>query len=207
MKARIVLALTMALLAAAALPGPAAAFPIAPVGTEGLGVVASGTDHVVATYEGNSATYSNDLFLMLDAFGNVGDDGDLTNDLFIFNNHSSAVGSTIDLDAFTPGTELLFRLFVHNTGYNYYTGAGTRNPDGKAHARVQDNWNPGVTLVSFEDLFNTPEYPAGYNDLSFSFTNTTTTVASVPEPGLGSLLLGGMLGLIGLGRRKLLGSR
>lgn len=155
------------------------AFPIAAPGTEGLKVIVSGTDHVIATYEGNSAAYSNDLLL---------------NGVFIFNNHTTPVGTTVDLGSFAPGTELVFQLHVNNTGYDFYTGPDSRNPDSHAHARVQADWEPGTTLVSFEDLFNGP---FEYNDLSFSFTNTTSSATPVPEPSALLLMLAG-IGLIGL---------
>ena len=155
------------------------AFPIAPPGTEGLKVIVSGTDHVIATYEGNSAAYSNDLLL---------------NGVFIFNNHTTPVGTSVDLGSFAPGTELVFQLHVNNTGYDFYTGPDSRNPDSHAHARVQADWEPGTTLVSFEDLFNGP---FEYNDLSFSFTNTTSSATPVPEPSPLLLMLAG-IGLIGL---------
>ncbi|HET7593652.1 MAG TPA: PEP-CTERM sorting domain-containing protein [Rhodanobacteraceae bacterium] len=155
------------------------AFPIATPGTEGLKVIVSGTDHVIATYEGNSAAYSNDLLL---------------NGVFIFNNHTTPVGTSVDLGSFAPGTELVFQLHVNNTGYDFYTGPDSRNPDSHAHARVQADWEPGTTLVSFEDLFNGP---FEYNDLSFSFTNTTSSATPVPEPSPLLLMLAG-IGLIGL---------
>jgi len=180
--------LIVAILASAAATA-SFAFPIAPLGTEGIKVTVTSTDTIVATYQGNSAGYSNDLYLALNGLGAPGDDGDLSNDLFLFNNHASAVGSTVALGSFAVGTELIFRLHVNNTGDDFYTGPSTRNADGKAHARVQSEWMPHEALVSFEDLFNTPEYPDGYNDLSFSFTNTRG--AEVPEPGT--------LALIGLG--------
>lgn len=157
------------------------AFPIASPGTEGRLVVVAGNAAVVATYQGNSASYSDDLYLMLDASGNPGDDGNLTNDLLVFNNHSSPVGSTKSLGTFAPGTELEFRLFVHNTGDNFVTGPAARNVDGMAHARVQNDWQPNTTLVSFEDLYGTPEGAGGFNDLSFSFTNTTNNQAPIAE--------------------------
>jgi hypothetical protein len=156
------------------------AFPIAPVGTEGLPVIVSGDQPVIATYEGNSAAYSNDLYLALDGGGTPGLDGDDSNDLFIFNNHSSVVGSTFDLGVFPIGTELIFRLRVTDTAEDFFSGDASRNPDGLPHARVQGEYLPQTTLVSFEDLFGTPEYPGGYNDLSFTFENTQTVV--VPEP-------------------------
>ena len=174
----------------------AGVFPIAAPGTEGLSVVVSGQGDVIATYLGNSASNSNDLYLMLDSAGNPGDDGDFSNDLFIFNNHNSPVGQTVNLGSFAIGTELILRLDV-NAGQipgerTYFSGPGTRNPDDHEHARVQGGWQANTSLVSFEDLLNGP---FDYNDLSFSFTNTDT----VPEPT--SIALLGLAGLALLRRR------
>lgn len=180
----------VALLAAVALvvgmTSPAPAQPIAAPGTEGLPVIVSNADPVVATFQGHTAAYSNDLYLELDAAGLPGLDGDSSNDLFIFNNQSTPVGTTADLGPFNPGVELVFRLHVNNTGYDYYSGGAVRNPDGVSHARVQANWLPETTLLSFEDLYNGP---FDYNDTSFSFSNTT-----VPEPATGLLALTCLLG-------------
>lgn len=173
--------------AACALTAPlsALAFPIAAVGTEGLGIFANGGT-VIATYQGNSASYSNDLYL-------VTDDGIAGNDIFVFNNHDSGAGATVNLGSFASGRELLFRLHVNNTGMDYYTGAASRNPDNMLHARAQQNWEAGSTLVSFEDLLGGP---FDFNDLSFSFTNTVTTApGGIPEPA-STMLMG--LGLAGL---------
>jgi len=159
------------------------AFPIAAPGTEGLSVIVSGTNHVMATYEGNSAAYSDDLLL---------------NGSLIFNNHATPVGTTIDLGSFTPGTELIFQLYVNNTGDSFYTGPASRNPDSHTHARAQADWLPGTTLVSFEDLYNGP---FNFNDLSFSFTNTTSGPVSVPEPNPLVLMLAG-IGIVGLMARS-----
>jgi hypothetical protein len=61
---------------------------------------------------------------------------------------------------------------------------------------VQANWEPNTTLVSFEDLFNGP---FDFNDLSFSFTNT---VSSVPEPATLALFGLGLLGLASAKRKN-----
>ncbi len=184
---------SMTLAAIALLPIAASAFPIAAVGTEGLSVIVSGTDNIVATYQGNSAAYSDNLYLTFTASSSPAG-------TFVFNNHASAVGSTFDLGSFAVGTELVFRLHVDNTGDDFYTGDASRNADGKAHARVQSDWETNTSLVSFEDLLGTPEGAAGYNDLSFSFTNTTSS--AVPEPTSLALLGAGVLGLGFIKRRK-----
>lgn len=169
------------------------AFPIAAAGTEGFKVFVANSSDIIATYQGNSAAYSNDLYLVLPG-----------PDVFIFNNHASAVGSTVNLGSFAIGTELEFRLHVNNTGDDFYSGPASRNPDGHTHARVQDNWASGTTLVSFEDLLNGP---FDYNDLSFSFTNTQGA-QNAPDglsTGLGlSFVSAVMIGLVRLRRRFLL---
>lgn len=172
----------------AVLPGVSQAIPIAAPGTEGLSVIVNSTDDILATYQGNTAAYSNDLYLV----------NDVGADIFIFNNHSSSVGSTVNLGSFAIGTELVFRLYVNNTGYNFFSGDASRNPDGQAHARVQEEWQTNESLVSFEDLYNGPFV---YNDLSFSFTNTSTH-NPVPVPSSILLLGFGILGLAGVSRKK-----
>lgn len=157
----------------------ATGFPIAQPGTECLPVIVGGSDPIVATYQGNSAAFSNDLYLMLDDSGQPADDGNLANDRFIFNNHASPVGGMVNLGSFPVGTQLIFRLHVNNTGNDFFSGPAGLNPDGHCHARAQAAWMPGETLVSFEDLLGGP---FDYNDLSFSFTNTTTSVITLAPP-------------------------
>lgn len=173
-----------AAVALSALSASAFAFPIAAPGTEGVPIIAAGGE-VFATYLGNSAAYSNDLLL---------------NGNFIFNNHSTQVGTTVSLGSFARGTELVFQLRVNNTGDSFYSGLASRNIDNLFHARAQANYgSSGTTLVSFEDLRGTPEGVHGYNDLSFSFTNTT---APVPEPETYAMMLAGLAGLGFVARRK-----
>jgi hypothetical protein len=156
-------------------------FPIAAAGTEGLHITVAHTGTVVATFQGNSAWNNNTLFLMLDANGKPGADKNLSNDLAIFNNKVTPVGTSVRLGTFQAGTELVFRLQTvawqdGRSTLEFYSGDASRNPDAVTHARVQTNWRQGTTLVSFEDLYRGP---FNYNDMSFSFTNTVA--APVPE--------------------------
>ncbi len=173
------------LVAASALAALLAVGAVPAVAQEGAKVFVASDGDVIATYLGNSASYSNDLYL--DSPANLLG--------LIFNNHASPVGSTKNLGFFTAGTELIFRLHVNNTGDDFFTGPGDRNPDDHAHALVENFATE--TRVHFEDLFGGAFV---YNDLSFSFTNTRTT--EVPEPGTLAFLGAGLVGTGVFIRRK-----
>ena len=174
--------------------GLALAFSIAqPAAAAIIGgsVIVQNNGDVIATYRGNSAQFSNDLYL-------ESPDGFFRSNI-IFNNHASPIGSTVNLGSFTAGTELIFRLHVNDTGNNWFTGPASRNDDGKAHARITDAWSPTESLVEFEDLRDTPEGNGGFNDLAFSFSNTG---AVVPEPGTYALFAAGIAMLLGMQRSR-----
>jgi hypothetical protein len=151
---------TMALLGAIAAPAQAT-----PILEQTL--VATGGD-VVVTFVSNGAGFSSELYL-------DGDEGD--DQGAIFNNWTTAVGTSTNLGAFTDGTELIFKLLVLATGNAFYTGDASRNPDGIVHAVLEKN-ETGV-LVGFEDLFGGGDLD--YDDLVFAFTN----VAATPSDGGG----------------------
>jgi hypothetical protein len=161
----------------------------------GASVFATG-GHVIATFESNGAGFSNDLYLDTPANG-LG---------LIFNNYGTPVGTTMDLGEYAPGTELIFRVHVNDTGDNFFTGPAFRNADGVAHVMVDDNVPgfPGKTIVGFEDLFGGGDQD--YNDLVFSFTNVVTREGvnqSVPEPAALSLLGAGLAFVASRMRRRL----
>jgi hypothetical protein len=134
-------------------------------------VVVSKTGEVIIRYLGHTATYSNDLYLDLPP-----------NDLgILFNNFASKVGEAKKLGVFPAGTELIFRLHVNDTGRDYYSGPASRNPDDKPHVIVDDGFSPNETAIYFEDLLETPEYPGGFNDLGFAFTNVEVGFPSPEE--------------------------
>ena len=150
---------------------PAQAAPI-----QGDSLIASGGD-VVVTFLSTRAGYSNDLLL----------DGAFGDELgVIFNNRTSAVGASMNLGSFAKGTELVFKLFVHDTGDVFYTGDSSRNRDGVAHALLTyDDGPTPVWRVGFEDLIDGGD--RDYNDLVFGFTSilnvANTNVSAVGDSG------------------------
>jgi hypothetical protein len=173
--------LALAACATIGLSQTASAVPVAAPGTEGFDVVVATTGDVIAIYEGNSAAFSSDLYLN-------------GNPALIFNNQTTPVGTMVNLGSFTAGTILTFRLHVNNTNTDFFTGPAALNPDNIAHARVQANYLPGVSLVSFEDRV-AGEFD--YDDLSFSFTNTgTDTLTPIGSAALmfaGGIAFGGFM--------------
>jgi hypothetical protein len=149
--------------------------------------------NVTATYMGSDAGYINSLFLHA-----PGADA-----RFLFSK-GSPVGSTIDLGWFAAGTELTFRLEVWNTGQQFFTGAGSVNPDGLAHALAVTTFDAElrlfVTEVGFEDLFGGGD--RDYNDFMFRLTNVYDPPPAIPEPGTLALLGLGLAGIGVLRRRK-----
>ncbi len=94
-------------------------------------------------------------------------------DTYIATNNN--VGYTVNLGSFSAGTELVFGIYVTNTGYTYSMGPGSRNPDGLMHATV-DFIAPGVANVGFEDLYGGGDMD--YNDNMFQFRGSIA-----PDPG------------------------
>jgi Domain of unknown function (DUF4114) len=174
-------ALMLGFAAAAALGLAAPAFS----STLGGDLVVAETGDVTATFISQSAGYTSLLYL-----------DQTSGDVFVFNNHVNQPGDTFNLGSFDAGTELTFYILVNDTGDVFYTGDGSLNLDGLAHATVETV--AGITYVGFEDLFGGGDQD--YNDVYFSFTNTKIAVAPLPAGGL--LLLGGLGALAAAKRRK-----
>jgi len=104
-----------------------------------------------ATFCDGSAGYTSDVYL-----------GDPST-VYIGTGHVTPSGTEVDLGAFTAGDELIFFIYVHDTGYTYYTGPGSRNPDGVVHAAVTE-LGEGLYHVGFEDLWGGGD--ADYDDIN-----------------------------------------
>jgi len=72
------------------------------------------------TVEPSSAGYTHDLWLYSPTAQ------------YIAKNYQ--FGTTVNLGSFSAGDELIFGIYVNNTGYTFKTGPGSRNADGLAHA-------------------------------------------------------------------------
>lgn len=104
------------------------------------------------------------------------------------------VGRVVDLGSFTKGQELIFGIFVTNTGNTFFTGPASRNPDGIFH-NVTNQVAPGDVYVGFEDLFGGGD--RDYNDNIFRFTGAiqdSPVPVNVPEPAsiVGLLAVGAL---------------
>lgn len=141
---------------------------------------------VFLTFVSKEAGYSNDLFLT----GNPNK---------ILNNQTAVAGTQYALGSFAAGTELVFSMFVKQTGRTYFSGPASSNVDNTRHTTFSALSNSSV-LVGFEDIFKGGDFD--YNDLKFSLSNVVDDFklvqmpAPVPEPetyammGLGLMLMG-----------------
>jgi hypothetical protein len=123
--------------------------------------------YLVAKLWSANADGHHELFLELDGSGRPGMDGNPANDLFLFDNHSLRAHRA--LGRFGWPQELVFRLHVDETGLDFYTGPGARNPDQLPHAIV---YGLGPWLVGFEAQ---TEGPSDYNDFVFSVPETLSS--------------------------------
>lgn len=153
--------------------------------TEKLYVATAG--EVILTFLSKTAAYSNDLYLQG------------TSDS-ILNNQSAAPGVQYSLGTFQAGAELAFTMFVKNTGFAYYTGSASLNPDSFIHAAYDITSGQSLN-IGFEDLFGGGD--KDYDDLVFSLNNVRvgTLVTAVPEPEAYSMLAAGLL-LIGFAKLR-----
>ena len=82
----------------------------------------------------------------------------------------------INLGNFPLGSELIFGIFVRDTGNIFMMGPGDRNPDGIPHASVQII-RPGVAIVKFKDVWGEQN-----EDIDNSMIKFEKAIADVAKP-------------------------
>jgi len=169
-------------------PGGGDGIPV----TVGQELFANGGD-VTVTYQGwQGAAYDEYLFVYSppNGFG------------YFFENHTTPAGTTMDLGTYAAGTEILFGIYVVNTGLTFYDGPGSRNLDGQVHAYMVSNYgDPNTTYVGFEDLSALTGSDFNYKDEVYTFTGVQAA-SSVPDASSTLPLVAcSLTALLGFGRR------
>ncbi len=117
--------------------------------------------------------------------------------------NGNPVGTTVTLTSaaldvdHNIGDELLFGIYVTNTGDTYKLGPGSRNPDGLVHGAIDSTARAGWLRVGFEDLYGGGD--KDYDDNVFDFQGGVRT--NVPEPGT-LALVGLALASLGASARR-----
>jgi hypothetical protein len=157
-------------------------------GSENLqtyGFKADSTGDLIAYFAGSGAALENQIGLLVNgaSTGVVG-----------LNNHTSAIGQSLNLGRVSAGDALTFVDFV--TGYaTWYSdpalngGNGNHVYSATAAAGAAFAGSPAGTYVGFEDLIF-PNSDFNYFDHAFVFT-----VAAVPEPSTWAMLVLGFAGI------------
>lgn len=122
-------------------------------------------------------------------------------------NHTSDVGDKTIFGWYKAGTELTFKLDVHNTGDTFYSDTSL-NPDGISHAKAFQFSLPlgpfyelvPITFMGFEDLLGGGDMD--FNDNMAMFSNVV--MVPVPEPSMMAMLFVG-LALLTFSRKSFLG--
>lgn len=144
---------------------------------------------VILTFISKTAKYSNDLFL-------VGSSAS------ILNNQTAVSGQQFSLGSFQAGAELVFKMFVNDTGRTFFNGIAANNADNVLHAAYSTPLGKPV-IVGFEDLYRGGD--KDFDDLVFSLSNVVVSaipIAAVPESETVAMLLAGLFAIGALTRRK-----
>ncbi len=185
-----------------------AALQAAPV--PGSRILVASDGDVIATYIKSGSIFFNDLYLETPAngLGIIFESDDcmelLPGDPRLATcSTGTPDGTQVNLGFFTAGTELVFRLEALDVPgdpfpsftYQWFSGDGSQNSDGLAHALVIDTGG-NTAYVGFDDTpFNGDE---NFADMQFMLSN----VSVVPLPAALPLLAGGLGLLVPIARRR-----
>ncbi|XWK88099.1 MAG: PKD domain-containing protein [Phormidium sp.] len=104
---------------------------------------------------------------------------------YVANNRET--GKVVNLGKFSAGQELIFGIYVRDTGNTFLMGPGSRNGDGIPHAIV--DYSPGAAVVRFEDIWGGGDF--NYWDNAFLFTGGISDKQPSVPPTLTGVLLNG----------------
>ena len=203
--------------AAETLAGPTIPYPNP--GTIAAPTYFAGTGgDVIAYFFGDTAEYNSNMSMYVN--------GVQSSAGWVFPNHGTAIGTSVDLGFAPAGSSVVFALQVfefnpvsvvtspnpHYEGtatYTLYSDPSLNTLDNTNHAYATPypgpNGNPTVagvpagTFVGFEDLLAS-EADFNYNDHTFVFTNISTDPS--PEPATLTLLGIGIAGMAGYEWRR-----
>lgn len=115
-------------------------------------VVVDASADVVVTFVGSDSGYQDDLWL------------DSPRSNYLYQAWTATSGSSASLGTFSGGTELVFSIFVNNTGDRWQSGPASRNDDGVVHGAA--TYEGACTwMFGFEDLRGGGD--EDYNDVIF----------------------------------------
>jgi hypothetical protein len=113
-------------------------------------------------------------------------EADFVNEIYLFSpgpqrliGTNKETGKVVRLGVFSPGTELVFGIFVRDTGLTFKMGPGSRNPDGVAHAIVTCLGNSAAN-IGFEDKVNSDD--VDYDDAVFEVRPASTEASIERRP-------------------------
>jgi hypothetical protein len=204
MRTRIVV-FTLAVMAALSVDARADSIPYPSSGTPNpvtYVFTAATTGDIIAYFAGSTAAYDNELGLLIN--------GTFTG-VYGLDNHTSALGQSLDFGTANAGDTLVFILHNLSLGLDAFSDPSMNLSydldSSKGHNHVYSTPYTGTgpiidsipvgTFVSFEDL-RLPGSDFNYNDEDFVFVNIASSTA-VPEPT--TVLMVG-IGLIGSGARR-----
>jgi len=131
-------------------------------------ITSTDNEPFVAVFDGGDGAFTSDLYLSAPTT------------VYLSTLHVTATGSAISLGSIGIGEEWVFSIYVRNTGYTFYSGDPSRNPDGRAHATLFNAAGPCIG-IGFEETFGGGD--EDYNDVTLRLCYEESNHAPVANAG------------------------